>query len=185
MASLSITQLGNVTRCIATTELEGMVYYFWYADGTFLARTLSPEYTFHIAAGDQIRVACHDTNDADYDPIANAPDGWPARRVLWWIRSISTDVSHYLIRQRAGAEGDVVQIGQVKHDDAQWEYSFVTPRLTDLTDYYWWIVPVDDAGNEGSTWPESIELVRTPDAPKFSVSLDEDSPPHVTFAEAN
>jgi len=73
-------------------------------------------------------------------------------------------------------------IGIVPHDDAQWVYSLLSPRLDDLADAEFRVVPVDKAGNDGTALALSSErVVRTPDGPDFTVTFDSGTT-KVTFA---
>ena len=72
------------------------------------------------------------------------------------------------------ASGGWSEIGRVPHNDALWTYSLFSPRLDDLTGYEWRVVPVDQAGNDGTSTDFASEtIVRTPDAPDFDMSYDE------------
>lgn len=158
-----------------TSDLSGTIYYHWYIDGAYIASTMSPAYSFYLAEDECVRVTCIDTNNASYDAIANAPAGYPARRSLWWVRSIDSDVSHYRVEQNKDAAG-WTEIGIVHHDDTQWSYSFLTEPLTDLSSYQWRVYPVDAAGNDGTVITLGAEtVVRTPDAPDFTISFDGDT----------
>lgn len=183
ITSITTSRHDNVTTVTAVSDLSGEVFFHWYMDGAFVGQSTSGQRTFLLENGDQVRIEVLDTNDADFDSIANAPAGWPARRSLWWVRSLDTDVVHYRIEQQQDA-GAFVAVGQVSHADAEWSYSFLTPRLADLSAYTWRIIPVDLAGNDGTlltVGPETI--VRTPDAPNFAVAFST-PPPFVTFSEA-
>jgi hypothetical protein len=98
------------------------------------------------------------------------------------VRSLSANVHHYRIDQKKDS-GDYETIGTVPHQDRQWDYAFVTPRLEDLAEYTWKIWSVDEWGNAQSgpaIGPEKI--VRTPDAPRFEISFDSGTT-RVTFSE--
>ncbi len=114
--------------------------------------------------------------------VANAPSSGPARRTLWWVRSTDTDVASYTIKQQREAEG-LVEIGSIPATDA-WSYRFLTPRLDDLTNYDWEVLPVDAAGNEGTAlaFPQ-VQIVRRPDSPDFTVAFDAGTT-RVTFTAA-
>jgi len=175
ITAYTTTRLGNLTHVDVTSDLGGTVYYFWYLDGCHVARTLAPSYSFQIPTGDQARVECLDSDDADYDPYENAPDAYPPRRSLWWVRSQDTDVDHYRLEQSEGG-GDWSTLARVFPRPGDWDFSYLTGRLTDLASYQWRIVPVDTAGNDGT--PITLDahtVVRTPDAPEFSIAFDEDT----------
>ncbi len=73
-------------------------------------------------------------------------------------------------------------IGIVPHDEAQWVYSLLSPRLDDLADAEFRVVPVDKAGNDGTALALSAErIVRTPDAPDFTATFDSGTT-KITFA---
>ena len=177
------TRIGSITRIEVTSSLSGTIYYHWYVDGDWVASGTSPTYSLYLAADDQARVVCQDTNDADYDAVANAPDGYSARRTLHWVRSTAADVDYYRVDQKKAA-GDWSAVGTVPQDTATWYHSFTTGRLDDLTAYTWRIMPVDRFANDGTAidiGPETI--VRTPDAPDFELTFDE-ATTRVSFSEA-
>jgi len=204
------TRLGGATLVTVTSDLTGTVFFHWYLDGTHVDATTSPSRMFWQAGGDQVRVEVVDTLDPDFDYIAGAPAGWPARRTLWWVSAARTglaamsldelallsldelatsplssdDVAHYRIDQQRQAEG-YEAMAIVHYVPGRWTYSHLTGRLDDLTEYTWRIVPVDQAGNDGAAFqigPETI--VRRPDSPDFTATLDEPSG-KITFAEAS
>ena len=107
--------------------------------------------------------------DADYDDGS----GYPARKTLWWVRSLATDVDHYRIDQQEDG-GAWEMIGRVWPVLGQWSYRHTTDRLTDLATYSWRILPVDAAGNVCAS-PLEIgpeKAVRTPDAPDFDATFN-------------
>ncbi len=89
----------GIVAVTATSDLSGLVYYHWYRDGAYVATTTAGNMEFRLEAGDQARIEVFDTNDPDYDPAANTPDEYPARRTLWWLRSLSSDVDHYRVEE--------------------------------------------------------------------------------------
>ena len=181
----SMPRLGDESDIAATT----VVYFHWYIDGVHIAETTSGRYSFYLPSGDQVRVEVLDTTDRDFDPVANAPAGYPARRELLWTRNTDARVSHYRIEQQKDG-GAWTILARVREKIGVWEHRYRTARLTDLATYSWRIVPVDitsggtSAGNDGTVLtigPEKI--VRTPDAPNFTATLD-DATQKVTFAAA-
>jgi hypothetical protein len=165
------TPLGSFTLVQVTSDLVSPTF-FWYLDGVFYERTAAPEISVFLEEGDQAEIVAVDTIDPEnFDVIANAPVSQPARRTLWWVRSVDLDASRYVIRQQREAEG-YIDVGTEPATDA-WSYRYITPRLDDLTQYDWRIVPFDLAGNEGAPFaigPEQI--VRKPDAPDFVIAFD-------------
>lgn len=162
---------GNITSVRVTSSLSGVVYYFWYLDGAFMGMTTSPTKTFSLEPADQAQIVCLDSNDPAFDPIANAPVGWPARRTLVWVRSVDT-AAKYRVEQKQGS-GAWAVIGYVPVDPTTWNYQFLTPRLLDLTSYAWRVIPMDALGNDGTSIALASELiVRTPDAPSFHATLN-------------
>lgn len=179
-----ITRLHNTTQVTVTSDLSGTIYYHWYLDGVLVASTQSNVYTIFLPNSDQIRVEVIDTNDADYDPVANAPAGWSARRTLYWHRSLASDIDHYRVEQSKD-EGAWTTVATVAHEDRRWYYSALSGRLDDLSDYVWRVVPVDQAGNDGTPIAlDSERVVRTPDAIDFTVSFSK-ATTKVTFSEAS
>lgn len=161
----------DAVRVEVTSDLAGTVRYHWYADGMYQGMTYEPWRLFRPEEGEQLRVEVLDTTDEDFDPLTNAPAGYPARRTLWWVRSLDADVEYYRIDQQqdGGAWAEVATVDAVA---GQWDYQWTTARLDDLSDYAWRIVPVDAAGNDGTALAIAAErIVRTPDAPDFTLSL--------------
>ncbi len=179
--SYTAVRIGETTEVTVATSMSGVVWYCWYLDGAFVGKTTGPTKTFQLSEGEQLRLEVIPTADADFDPIANAPEGFPSRRTLFWTRSLSADVASYRVEQKKGA-GGWSTIATITRTQA-WSYSVTTGRLNDLTQYTWRIVPVDSAGNDGTAivvGPEMI--VRTPDAPDFSIAFDGEDQA-VTFSE--
>jgi len=181
--ALSIVRIGNVTEVTVVTSLADPVWYHWYLDGSYIGKTTGPRKSFHTPAGEQFRVEVRPTDDADFDPIANAPDGYPSRKTLWWVRSPDGDAAGYRVEQRIGS-GEWSTIGEFPQAVGQWEFLIITGQLNDLAEYTWRITPLDAAGNAGTpitVGPEKI--VRWPDAPNFTAEFDPETE-LVTFAEA-
>jgi hypothetical protein len=174
---------GDTTTVTVSSDLSGTIYYHWYLDGAYLTTTQSPTKSITLEPGDYVRVEVIETTNPDYDPIANAPAGWPARRTVWWTASTSGDTERYRVEQQKDG-GAWSTIGTVLHERNTWSYSLLTARLDDLSDYAWRVIPVDQAGNDGTTITlTAATIVRTPDAPEFTATYD-DVTERVTFAEA-
>jgi len=172
ITNYEIIRAGRSTRVIVTSDLGGTVFYHWYLDGVYVGRTELPEYCLFLDVGEQVVLVCQDTADADYDPIANAPAGYPARRLIYWVRSLATDLDYYQVEQKPSG-GEWTNIGRAAHDPQRWDYWLLTPRLADLTSHQWRVVPIDRAGREGTTIAiDAMTVVRTPDAPGFAISYD-------------
>jgi len=183
ITSYNIMPMDKVVVVEVVSSLSGTVFFHWYLDGLYMGVTTASSRAFWIDAGEQARVEVLDTTDPAFDPIANAPDAWPARRLLWWVRSLDADVDHYRVEERKAA-GAWELVSTVRHVSDRWHYSAVSRRLDDLTDYTWRIVPVDRAGNQGTVQtigPEKI--VRRPDAPDFEITFNS-GPQTITFSEA-
>lgn len=184
VTAYSVTRLGDVVTVTATSNATGdPVTFYWYLDGAYVGCGASPTRAFLLTVEDQVIIHAVDSQDPNFDPIAGAPSGYPARRTLWWTCSLSSDVDYYRIEQKKDA-GSYQEIGRVFHEAGRWWFSFLSPRLDDLADYTWQITPVDEAGNDGTAvtiGPETI--VRTPDAVQFTATFSEVTT-RVTFAEA-
>jgi len=177
------TQIGDAVLVKVTSDLVGTVYYHWYLDGIHQGSTTAPEWTFSVAPGEQARVEVIDTLDPGFDAIAGAPASYSARRTIYWVASLAADVEAYRVEQQAEG-GDWESLGLILATPGQWTYWTLSPRLDDLTEYTWRIVPIDLAGNDGSPVVIDEELVvRTPDAPFFTAAFDADTQ-RVTFTEA-
>lgn len=183
ITSTTTTQSLNATTVTVVSDLSEPVFYHWYLDGAFIAETSNPSKTFFMPAGDQVRIDVLDTTDPDFDSLGNAPDGFPARRSLWWIRSTSTDVAVYRVEEQREAEGYNV-IADVVQTLTRWSLSVLSSRLDDLTTYDWRVTPIDKAGNEGTPLAIGPELiVRRPDSPGFSIAFNVGTT-KVTFSAA-
>jgi len=171
LPTISVSRRLEDVTVTVTSYLRGDVYYFWYIDGAFLTRTRNNKYTFFVKEGDQFRVSVLDSNDFDFDAIANAPKGYPSRRTIFWTRCTDSDILKYNLEQNKDGAG-WTDIGTVNDIPGQWSYTFVTERLTDLSTYQFRIIPVDVAGNEGTALTlDSEKIVRTPDAPDYTVTF--------------
>lgn len=182
ITSYAQERAGSVTRVTVVSDLIGLVFYHWYVDGAYAATTTAPYHTFTLEVGEQVRIEALDTNDEAFDPIENAPAGYPARVSLWWTRSESLDAVKYRVREVSPLAGVYAEIAAPAN---QWSFSTLSPRLTDGALYIWQVDPIDAAGNVGT----AIELIpfasflRTPDAPRFSATYSAGTQ-RVTFAAA-
>lgn len=183
ITGITLKRFGNVTIATATSTLGAGAFYFWYLSGSYAGRTRTPSQQFYLEAGDQERLAVLDSLDPNFDPILNAPADYPARRTITWQRSFSTDIEHYRVEQQTDG-GDWSVLTRISDTGAAWEYSWTTARLTDLTEYVWRVIPVDQAGNDGTPISTtSTKLVRRPDAPNFTATFNAGGST-VTFTEA-
>jgi len=182
ITAYSTVRIGNVVQVTAVSDLGGTIYYHWYEDGTWLASGRVPTRAFRLPSGEQARIEAIDTNDDDFDPIADAPDGWPARRTLFWLRDPARgDVDAYLVEQQKDG-GDWETVAAVPHVAGQWSYTLLSDRLDDLAEYAWRVTPMDRAGNPGTPVELAAEkIVRTPDAPSFGIAFDPNTT-KVTFS---
>ncbi len=184
----STRRTGNVTQVIAQGYLTpppgtDPPIYHWFRDGAHVAETHSRAYTFVLADDNQADVTVQVATDPAFDPVANAPAAFPATRTIEWLRSLATDLDHYRVEQKIGA-GSWIAVARVPRNAEAWAYRWQSDRLTDLTDHEWRVFPVDAAGNDGTALALAAEqIVRTPDAPNFTVAFDP-SPDTVEFAAA-
>ena len=175
-------RVGNTHQITVASDLIGKIYYHWYRDGQYLIRTVASTYSMYLPPNAQARILVIDTNDPDFDPLANNPDKHPGHRSIHWIRSLATDVDHYRIEQNKDGAG-WTGIATSKHNKNQWVYIWVSGILDDLSDYQWRIIPVDRYGNDGTALTyQSETIVRFPDAPNFRVTYDDVSDT-ITFIE--
>jgi hypothetical protein len=170
ITSLTQTRFGTTTVITAQSSLTAATYY-WYIDGNYVGAGSSTTRTFVLASGDQARIDVLDSVDPNFDPIANAPQQFPAVRTLVFPRSMSSTIARYRIEQQING-GAWTVLGLVQDDPRAWLYSFVTMRLTDLTSYAWRCVPMGASGNDGTPIALTAEqVVRTPDAPGFTAAF--------------
>jgi hypothetical protein len=180
----STVQIDDVTEVTVATSMTDVVYYCWYVDDAYVGKTASPTRSFQVESGEHLRVTCIPTDDEDFDPVQNAPDGFPGKRTLWWCRSLDSAVAQYRIDQKSG-DGDWAELATLSAVDGQWAYSFTTDTLDDCTSYTWRVVPINADGVEGTALtigPETI--IRYPDAPDFSATFDANSQT-LAFAEVS
>jgi len=176
ITALAVTERAGVSWVEAASDLAAdPVFYHWYLDGLWQGAGVSQRRAFFLPPGDQAAVTCLDTHDGAFDGPAHAPPGYPPRRRLWWCRSRDASVRFYRVDQQADG-GDWTAVGRVPADPARWSHEFTTPRLADLTDYAWRVIPIDAAGNDGTPVALDAErIVRTPDAPDWTVAFDDDT----------
>jgi hypothetical protein len=183
ITSYSSVRIANTVEVTVTGTLSGTVYYHWWIDGVYAGRSLGPRWTFFVGPNQQARVEAIETSSAGFDPEASGPQTPAARRVLWWIASADGLAAAYRVEQQQDG-GAWTSLGVTIAAAGAWTHFVVSDRLDDLADYAWRVVPIDAAGNEGP--PRTIDaerIVRTPDAPAFTVSFD-DQTQEATFAAA-
>lgn len=175
--TLATSRVGSMVEIVATSDEGSPVWFHWWVDGVYCGQTVgeaSPVSIrwFQVGLGEQERIDVVDTTDADADPVALAPDAYPARRTLWFLRSLAVGVDHYRIEQQQDG-GEWTAIGRVRAHEHLWDYSLSTGRLDDLADYAWRAVPVDALGNAGTAIAiGSQTIVRSPDAPDWAATFD-------------
>lgn len=175
ITSYIVTRLATATIVRVASDLSGTIFYHWYIHGAYVSLTMGTERGFTLADQERARIEVHDTNDPDYDAVANAPDGYPARRTIFWLRSSGWGLEpegRYRLEQKKGA-GSWVAIGEVRQTAESWSFRMVTPVLDDLSTYTWRIISIDLAGNDGTALElDSEYVVRTPDAPDYTATFD-------------
>jgi len=177
-----------MTTVTAVSRMSGRVFYHWYIDGAYVGRSTGNTRTFTLDDGEQVRIEVIDTNDPDFDGVANAPDGYPARRTIRWVRSVEPDIVAMRVIQEKVGDADVT-LAEVPLVGDRWNYELLSPRLDDLGEYGWITRTIDRAGNIGSITSAELEggpthkVVRRPDAPEFTVSFD-DGTAKINFASA-
>jgi len=146
--------------------------FHWYLDGAYLGPTDSPERAFVLGDRDQARVEVVDSTDPSFDPIANAPEAYPARRTVEFVRSLDTSVARYIAKTQDFTDIVETIFADVPSSGA-WSYRVMTRRLPDLNEIAEVVVPVDAAGNLGTSQTTQVKKnVRRPDAPNFTISYD-------------
>lgn len=179
---LASERTANIVTLRVSSSLSDP-YYHWYLEGAWLGVTRVGEFSLVVDVGEQLFVQCLDTTDPAFDPVANAPEGYPARRTLVWTASADADIDYYRIEQSQDG-GDWTELALVS-DDGSWYYRYLTARLEDLATYQWRITPVDTAGNDGTAIARPAEkVIRRPDAVAFAITFNAGATT-VTFAEAS
>lgn len=178
----TFTPFGDQVLVEVTSDLSSPTIY-WYLDGIYAGSSVDLSQMFMVASGDQVEVIAIDSTSSSFDPVANQPTAWPARRDIQWARSTDASATGYKVYQKLGA-GSFTEIAAVPARAGQWWYSVLSPRLTDLSTYTWEIRPLDAAGNEGTARVVGPELiVRRPDSPNFTAAFNS-GPTTVTFTAA-
>lgn len=173
ITSLSQVRTSTTTAVTAASDLGGAVYFHWYLDGGYVGMTTSGSRVLQMPQGERGRIDVLDTIDPDFDPVANAPAGYPSRRTLVFNRSLDAGVAGYRVEESIDAGGTWTAINLIAHNPRAWSYSMLTEELTDLGSYIWRVVPVDQAGNDGTPANLASELiVRNPDPPNFTATFD-------------
>jgi hypothetical protein len=170
ITAIDQSRSGSTVTVTATSSLTGTVYFHWYSDGRYVGGGVSASRTFALPAGEQARVDVIDTNDADYDAVANAPAGFPRRVTVEFVGSPDTDISHYIIEQN---NDDVARLTAT---DRNWLYRWTSPVLPDTqgaSQNEWTVRAVNRAGNESATVDVTEEIARLGDAPDWSMSYDQ------------
>lgn len=171
VATYSVHRVDGVTTIIVSSPLSEP-FYHWYVDGVYVGVTRDPRWQLYLSDGEQAHVEVIDTIDGAFDPVAGAPAAYPSQRTLWWCRSLSTDVASYRVEQQQDG-GSWTAIATVHAVAEQWDYRHLTERLVDLAEYAWRVIPVDQAGNDGTAISLSaVTVVRWPDAPEWTFSFD-------------
>jgi len=182
--TLVINRLFDSVTITAETVTPPPVWYDWFIDGLYMGRTVINTNTF-LVGDDQVQVEVLIARSIDAPVPVRTPAA--ARRLLWWIRS-PDEARWYRIDQQAGETGPYAigagwqPVGRVRAVRGQWSHTWLTERLLDLTRYAWRVVPLDDGDNPGTPVVLATErIVRIPDAPRYTASVDPDSL-EVTFA---
>jgi len=170
ITSFTSTRHGRTTRFVVVSSLTAPFKFYWYVDGVHAYSTAAGEFWLSLPDTAFARVEVLDSANPNFDALANAPVEHTARRVIEWVASTDPTIAHYRVEQRRAAE-PWIQIASVRHAVRQWSYRTTTPRLDDLTDYEWRVVPMDAAGNDGAVVAkETVRVVRRPDPPMFTAT---------------
>lgn len=174
ITSYETKRIGYHTTVTVESDLTSTpVWYHWYRDGVWVHSGTIPSHSFYVERGGQAVIECVDSASPNYDELANAPDAWPATRTVFWWPSMDDDVKEYRVEKRKDAGSwEMIEDGRIRHDQDTWLYQAETGRLDDLSTYEFRVVPVDEAGNDGTAQEiESEIVVRTPDAERYSLAF--------------
>lgn len=182
ITSYTLTSSGRATVVVVESDLVGDVVFHWYIDGAYVGQSKLNRRTFVFEESEQVSVEVLDTTDTAFDPIANAPIGFPGRRTLEWTRPTDADLAAFRVEEKAGG-GDWEPIATIAAGPGRWRYTALSTVLTNGETYRWRIIPIDAAGNEGASWelgPETV--VKRP--PGLDFGLDVPLPGRVRITEA-
>ena len=179
---LSLSRIGSVINVFAQSYLAGTIYYHWYIDGAFVDAGTNNMKSFYLDSTRQFKIDCIDTNDVNFDSIANAPAGYPADRSIYFTQSQDIDVSYYRIDQKKDSD-DRKKLATITHLEDIWDYTWLSGDLVDKSTYQWWVVPIDSSDNEGTEIElDALKIIRTPNAPDFEIEYAPGTQ-RVTFSE--
>lgn len=158
-------RVGHWTTVFVESDIGSAAWFHWYRDGILVHSGQATSYTFYVGTGEQAEIICVDT--ANSIPPSDAPQAWPATRTIFWWPSMSDDIKEYRPEYQKDG-GSWTAFDRVRHDPERWLYHAETERLDDLSTYAFRVVPVDQAGNDGTAQEiESEIVVRKPDAPRY------------------
>lgn len=161
-------RIGHWTTVFVESDIVGEVWFHWYRDGVLVHSGQANSHTFYVGTGAQAEIVCMDTASPS---APDAPQAWPATRTVFWWPSMSGDIKEYRPEYQKDG-GSWTAFGRVRHNPEKWLYQIETERLDDLSTYAFRVVPIDNAGNDGTAQEiESEIVVRTPDAERYSLTF--------------
>ena len=137
----------------------------------FISATKDSEIYLPIASGDHPFI---EVMDADCAP---EPAG-PGRASIYWFRV--SGATTYRVERNISS---VWTLEAEVPDDGRSYFLWASGWLADVTSHQLRVVPVDDAGNQGSTTTKNILLVRHPDVPNVTYAYNS-GPKTVTISAA-
>lgn len=162
--TITVTRIGRQSwRLDWSSDLGGTPVFYVYVDGILAETTTRTWRQFDVAAGEQLNVEVLDDSGTAPQP------GYPGRPIVGW-QPVSGAASYRVDRYEGGewVEKHTVQdLGQ-SWFWVQGEY------LADDTVHQYRVMALDAGGIEGTVKEFDVHMVRRPDPPEYTASLNVD-----------
>ena len=143
-----------------TSSISGATFYI-YRDREFLTATRAGSMQFRVVPGEYLLIDVFDSSGDSPDYAA------PGRVYLCWFE-VSGSAS-YLVQERVGAYW---QDRESVPDDGDGFFRYLTRYLEDATTTEFRVLPVDSAGNQGTSTLFTVVQVRHPEIPDVAYAYD-------------
>ena len=156
-----VTQTGPIQYQVSwVAGAEGTLYRVW-IDGVLHGTTYNTYYDVTVDVGDSPRISV-------FDSAADRPTkAYPANVTLQWYHS-DRAVKY---RVRKWVSGAWVQLEEITRR-GEYMFEWRSPRLEDGEAYLFSVIPLIEDETEGEATEFSGVMVRTPDAPSATFTVD-------------